>query len=164
MAALVLTAALLLADGGALILRSQAGPLLISVFSSPQPLRVGLADLSVMVQQATDQAAVLDAHVTVHLTQKGPTGIVEVISPAKHENATNKLLYAARMHLPSAGSWRLVIQAESSKGEAQVTGNLKVLGPQPPLLTYWPYFAVIPVIVILFVVNQILKNRRRARA
>ncbi len=156
-------AALVLADGGTLVLRRQAGPLVISVFSSPQPLRVGPADLSVMVQQLSNQSTVLDAGVNLHLTQSGAQ-VLEVFAPAKHENATNKLLYAARMHLPSAGSWRLVAMVHSSKGNAEVTGQLTVLGPQPPLVAYWPYFAVVPLLVILFAVNQILKNRRRARA
>ena len=125
---------------------------------------MGPADLSVLVQQGSAQSALLDAHVTLHLTQVRATGIVELVSPAKHENATNKLLYAARINLPSAGTWRMLVRVESAKADAEITGRVSVDGPQPPLLTYWPYFAVVPLVVILFAINQMLKTRRRARA
>lgn len=163
------SAAILFADGGTLVLRKQAGPLAISVFSSPEPMRVGPADLSVMVQRAADKSEVLDANVKLHLTHAGPEGISEVFAPATHSNATNKLLYAARLSLPAAGVWRLTAIVDSKNGSAEVAGEVTVRPPQPPIFAYWPYFAVVPLVVILFAVNQWLKkkrqvNRPRARA
>ncbi len=159
----------LFADGGTLVLHKQAGPLTISIFSTPEPLRVGTADLSVMVQRAMDKSEVLDAKVELHLTHSSPDGIAEVFAPTTHSNATNKLLYAAHLNLPAAGLWRLVAIVDSKNGSAEVAGEVTVEPPQPPILAYWPYFAVLPLILILFAVNQWLKrkrqvNRPRARA
>jgi YtkA-like len=148
-------------DGGTLILRKQAGPLTISVFSSPEPLRVGAGDLSVMVQKSDDKSAVLDANVKIRLTHGSAEGISEVFAPATHANASNKLLYAARVNLPAQGVWKLVATIDSKLGNAEVAGEINVMPPQPRIIAYWPYFAVVPLIILLFAINQWLKNRRR---
>ncbi len=161
-------AATLRGDGGTLVLRKQAGPLTISVFASPEPLRVGPVDLSVMVQRVDDKSEVLNGDVKMHLTRSSPDGISELFAPATHSNATNKLLYASRISLPAAGIWKLAVMVNSKSGNAEVAGEITVRPPQAPILAYWPYFAVVPLIVALFVINQWLKSKRishpRARA
>ena len=52
---------LLLADGGAVQFRRQTGPVIITLFSAPVPLRAGPADLSVLVQNARDGSPILNA-------------------------------------------------------------------------------------------------------
>jgi hypothetical protein len=151
---------LLFADGGTLLLKQQAGPLTISVFGAPEPLRAGPADLSVMVQQTNDRSTILDATVKFHLIQSAAGDISEVFAPATHANAANKLLYAARVNLPKPGVWRLIAEVESKRGSAEVAGEINVLGPQPAIVTYWPYFAFVPLIIMLFVINQWLKRNR----
>jgi hypothetical protein len=149
------------ADGGTIILRKQAGPLTISVFGSPEPLRVGAGDLSVMVQKSDDNSSVLDANVKLRLSHSSSEGISEVFAPATHANATNKLLYAARVNLPAQGVWKLVAIVDSKLGNAEVAGEINVMPPQPPIVAYWPYFAVVPLIIVLFVINQWLKSKRK---
>lgn len=156
-------AGLLLGDGGTLVLRKQAGPLTISIFSSPEPLRVGSADLSVMVQKSQDNSAVLDANVRMHLRQSRADGIAEVVAPARHNDASNKLLYAAHVNLPSAGKWQLAATVESPNGSAEVASTINVQSRRSPLVAYWPYFAVVPLLVLLFAINQLLKSRRNAK-
>ncbi|MDQ2844494.1 MAG: FixH family protein [Acidobacteriota bacterium] len=154
---------ILFADGGTLVLNKAAGPLTISIFSSPQPLRVGPGDLSVMVQKTSDKSSILDATVKLHLTRAGSDSIAEVFAPATHAKATNKLLYAARVNLPSAGAWQLAATVDSQFGSAEVAAQVTVLPPHPPIVAYWPYFALVPLIVILFAVNQWLKGKRKLR-
>ncbi len=48
----VLAATLVFADGGTMLFRKRADPFLVTAFSEPVPVRVGAADLSVMVQNA----------------------------------------------------------------------------------------------------------------
>src|SRR5690348_13159534 len=96
---LALAPILLYGDGGTLVFKKQAGPLTISIFGSPQPLRVGRADLSVMVQQTNDRSTILDATVKLHLSRSAAGEISDIFAPATHANATNKLLYAARVNL-----------------------------------------------------------------
>jgi YtkA-like protein len=152
----------LLADGGALLVKQNAGPLTISIFSSPEPLRVGTGDISVMVQRSEDKSTVLDATVKLHLTHSTPDGISEIFVPATHQKATNKLLYASQVNLTAEGAWKLVCTVDSKAGNAEVAANINVMPAQPRILTYWPYFAVVPLIVILFAINQWLKAKRKA--
>ena len=149
------------ADGGKLILRQQAGPLTITVFCSPGTVRVGAVDLSVMVQRTQDQSSVTDADVKLRLTHSTSSGISEVFAPATHAKATNKLLYAAQVNLPSAGTWKLAADAQSKAGSAEIAGQLVVLPPASPLQAYWPFFAVVPLLIILFIINQRLRKKRR---
>ncbi len=153
---------MLLADGGTLILQKQAGPLTISIFSSPEPLRTGPADLSVMVQKSVDKSSILDADVKLHFTHASPDGIMEVFAPATHANATNKLLYASRVNIPTQGIWKLTATVVSKLGTAEVAGEISVMPPQSTMLRYWPYFALVPLIILLFAVNQSLKRKRKS--
>jgi hypothetical protein len=34
-----------------------------------------------------------------------------------------------------------------------------VLDPLPPILAYWPYFAIVPIFILLFVIHQMLRQR-----
>jgi hypothetical protein len=101
----LLAADLARADGGAIRIQRDAGPLRITVFSAPEPLRVGAADLSVMVQSREGGAPVLDAEVELRLEGPPPERPIQV--RATREQAANKLLYAASVELPAAGTWRL---------------------------------------------------------
>ena len=166
---LLSSALYLYGDGGRLILQNQAGPIAVSVFASPDTLRAGPADLSVMVQKTQDQSTISDADVKIRLSKTTPEGISEVFAPATHAKATNKLLYAANINIPVPGAWKLVVEIDSKTGRAEVAGEVKVLPPQSKLAAYWPFFAVVPLLAILFFVNQWLRRKRdlarpRARA
>ncbi|HEY7304937.1 MAG TPA: FixH family protein [Bryobacteraceae bacterium] len=159
-AALLFLAGILFADGGTLQFREEAGPLDVTLFSSPTPLRAGRADLSVMVQTTADRSSVQDAKVILHLKKSERGNVEEVMAPATHANATNKLLYAANVNLPSAGKWRIEIEVSSGGTSATASGELAVLPPQAPAATYWGYFALVPFVILLFVFNRWLKRRR----
>lgn len=169
-AGLCFCAALLMADNGTLVLQKEAGPFTISVFASPEPLRIGRGDLSVMLQKSAGRSSVLDAKVKLHLTHSGAEGISEVFVPATHGKASNKLLYASNVNLSAEGVWNLMVTVESNLGNAEVAGKITVGPRQAPMAAYWPYFAVVPLIAVLFVINQWLRRKRmigphpRARA
>jgi len=159
-AGLLLLTGVLFADGGTLQFHKEAGPFDITLFSSPTPLRAGTADLSVMVQRTPDRSSVQDASVSLHLKKSEPDNILEVIAPATHAKATNKLLYAARVHLPSAGAWSVDVEVSEGGKSATASGQLNVLPPEAPATTYWGYFALVPFVILLFVFNRWLKRRR----
>lgn len=161
-ALLVLAAAFTFGDGGKVQLQRKAGAFNITLFSSPSPVRVGRTDFSVMVQNVATPDPILNADVLLRFVQRGANSIAEVSAPARHEKATNKLLYAAQMDLNSTGNWRVEVSVQTPRDSALVTGNLDVLPPEPPLLAHWPYFVAVPVVAFLFVLNQRLKRRRRA--
>ncbi len=162
MALLALAAAGALGDGGKVQFQRKAGAFNITLFSSTSPVRVGRTDFSAMVQNVATQNPILDADVLLRFVQRGANSIAEVSAPARHEKATNKLLYAAQVDLNSTGNWRVEVSVQTPRDSALVTGDLEVLPPEPPLLAHWPYFVAVPVVAFLFVINQRLKRRRRA--
>ena len=152
------------ADGGTVVLQKRSGPFLITLFSDPNPVRVGRADLSVMCQKAEDTSPILDAKVLLHLRRPSSgADILEFTLPAKHENASNKLLYAAALDLPSPGNWKINVDVERNGVLASVGGSLTVLEKQPAIVTYWPFFIIVPLVALLFAVNRRLKRGRELR-
>jgi hypothetical protein len=151
-ALLLLAAALLFADGGSVLLRKQSGGLLITVFGTPQ---AGATDFSVLVQNAENRAPVLDANVTLQI------GNAHV--RATHEQATDKLLYAAPMKLAHAGKSHLEVTVAWHEETASIDGDINVASQAPPLVAYWPYFALVPAAILLFALNRWLKGKRRVR-
>lgn len=148
--AALLTVIPLFADGGAVLLHKSAGQFVVTVFGTPQ---VGTSDLSVFVQNAQDRNPVLDAEVTLRL---GGASV-----RATHEAATNKLLYAANVELSHAGRTHLEVTIERAGERVVIEGDLDVMPASPPILAYWPYFALVPTAILLFALNQRLKNKRR---
>ena len=155
-----LAATLLFADGGAVLFRKQVGPLLITVFGAPVPLHAGRADLSVLVQTGLDTSAVLNATVLLRLSKAGERDIEVAATRAQ---ATNKLLYAAHPILRSAGAWSLNVRVAVNGNAFDTLGEIMVLPPETSLTSYWPYFAMVPAGMLLFLANQWLKSRRRRR-
>lgn len=161
LAALFLSAVLLYADGGIVQFRREAGPFVITVFSTPSPLRAGPADLSVLVEWGQSHSPVLDAAVTLRLRDAQGT---EVNAPATHAQATNKLLYASLPVIPNAGNWTVRVNVSRGGESTTVAGRIQVLAAPPALIHYWPYFAIVPCAVGLFALNQYLKAKQRGRS
>ncbi len=132
------------ADGGRLRMSRTAGPFVISVFTAPEPLRVGRADVSVLVQRQGSGEVLLGA--TVELRLQGPDGAQQTL-PASHAVATNRLLQSALVELPAPGRWRLEITVD---GQPTVACDLPV-GPRSRLVAdHWIPLALPPVCVFLF--------------
>ena len=142
-------------DGGLLRLTESAGPFDISVFTAPTPLRVGAADVSVMVLERAGRAPVLDADVQVTLHRRE----LERASIATHDAATNKLLYAAWLDVPEPGKWSLDVRVQSPAGTGVVSCGLDVAAPLSPLEAFWPYIVFPAVAIGLFAVHQRLKRQ-----
>ena len=147
------------ADGGTVRIQEAVGPFWITVMSAPEPLRVGPVDLSVLVQRTDGGAPVLDAEVELRL--EGPTPEPPIEARPTHEQATNKLLYAAAVTLPAVGSWRLGARVRQGGDAAEVAGWLPVAPPPPRLLALWPYLAFPPAAVACFALREWLKRRGR---
>lgn len=145
-------------DGGSVQLRQAAGPLLVTVFTAPTPLRAGPADVSVLVQTRDGNEPVLDADVLIALEMPHRDGAAIRVA-ATRQQATNKLLYVAPITLPAAGSWDLRITVRRGQQVADVAAALVVAAPLPRLLAYWPYLAFPPVAVLVFALHQWLRSR-----
>ncbi len=140
-------------DGGTLRLSERAGPYRVSVFTAPEPLRVGPADVSVFVQDAGSGAAVGDA--VVRLTLTPAAGGRGLSCDATAEQAVNKLLRAAAVELPAAGTWDLEVDVEGPAGAARCGVTLVVGEPLPRWRQMWPWYTWPAVPVVLFVLYHL---------
>jgi len=155
--AAMLLAAVVLADGGLVRVSEIAVPFVVTVFTAPTPLRVGTADVSVMVQAAADRTVVLDAD--VEIVARARDG--ELHAAATRQAATNKMLYAARLEFPAAGAWTIEAHVRRTESVA-VSCAVTVEPPQAALVAHWPYFAAPALIIVVFALHQWLAARRRS--
>jgi len=150
------------ADGGRLQLRQAAGPFVVSLFTTPESLAVGPADLSVMVEEQGGSNVLLDADVVVTLTP-ADGHVAPVIAHLSHAHATNRLLQDAVVQLPRAGRWHAVIHVSETGREASVATELTVANYSARRGTVW-FFAVLPACAVaLFAWVQVAKQRARRR-
>jgi hypothetical protein len=144
------------ADGGTVRAREASGPFLVTVFTAPEPLRAGAIDTSVLVQDQKTGAVILDATVNLEiqpLAGKSP----QFFTPATREQATNKLLKAARIELPAPGLWALRVFVSRGGEEAVLSTNLQLAPATPRMAALWPLILLPFVVVALFALNQTLR-------
>jgi hypothetical protein len=143
-------------------MRQTAGPFVVSLFTTPEALAVGPADLSVMVEEQGSSTVLLDADVAVTLTPEDE-GSAPVAAHLSHAHATNRLLEDAVVQLPHAGRWRAVLRVSEAGREASVATDLTVASYSARRGTAW-LFAALPVgAIALFVWVHLAKRRLRRR-
>ena len=103
------------------------GSYLVSVWTDPEPLRVGEAHVTVAVTDPETDSPILDARVIVELMWLDDPSVL-LTAPATHENVTLKIVYAARFEPPQAGEWQgtVLVDEPDGSGEA-VTFDMLVL-------------------------------------
>lgn len=149
----------LLANGGTVrISREVVGPYMVSVFTSPTPLRTGEIDVSVLVQD-TARESVLDVTVTVEAL---PIGLDAdpIRHPATRRQATNRLFKAAKFDIDEAGDWELRVQVGGAEGGAV---TFQVALTDPTLLDR-PYLLAALILLPLAVLGWLLLGRDDERA
>ena len=146
-AILVALSPALLADGGPIQSRQEAGPFVVTVFAAP-------AELSVLVQNRETLEPDLEATVSIHL-QHGDSGVTV---QATREQAHNKLLRAAAVNLGEPGEWRYTVTVSRGGAKAAVTGTMNVAAAAPKLASYWTYLAFPPLCIALFALHQRLRR------
>lgn len=146
------------ADGGLVRATAEQGGLVVTLFTTPTPLRVGTADVSVLVQDAATRTTVLDAQVTVRVAPQHE-GALPATVRLTHAAATNKLLQAGTVALPIPGPYRVVAEARRGYARAVVAADVTVDEPRPALLALWPLLALPALVVGIFLVQQWLRRR-----
>jgi len=139
-------------------LRREAGDLAITVFTSPAPLSVGRADISLLIQTRNGLEPVLDADVRLML--HGESSNVDFEVRPTRTQAQNKLLYAAPVIFARPGKWHLKVAVVRNGEKASVAGTFEV-APAPARATaYAGYIAFPPVMIVLFIIRERLIRRR----
>jgi len=141
------------AHGGGMpqLTNAEAGPYWVSVWTEPDPIRVGDFHVTVAILQAPEPGAsareagelVLDATVLVQAQSVSQVGEI-LISPATRDNAVNKLFYEADLTLPAEGQWRVDIQVNGAAGAGSAAFEIEALPPSPfnSLVGFgWPLWA-----------------------
>ena len=136
-------------DGGTMLLHQDAGAFTITLFAAPQPLEVGTADFSVLVQDRSSGEVLLDP--IVDLTVSGTTVRLT------RGQVSNRLLQAATVHLSSPGKLRLTLAVRRGSDVAQLTTDCTVEPDRSRATLVW-FYVLLPVgIILLFVIHQGLK-------
>ena len=137
------------ANGGTILLVEEVGAYELTVTASPYPLRVGVNDVSVLVEQLSDQLLVLEAEVMMTAEPLDQPGEPQTF-PATHDNATNKLYYAANAIFPTSGRWKLTIHVEGPEDSVSTTFETQV--EEQSSLDFLSYVSLVglPLVVIAF--------------
>jgi hypothetical protein len=99
------------ADGGAVRISESRGDLQITVFTSPTPLVVGAADISVLVLDSRSGKPVVDVPIRVTAAPIDRSQRTVRVD-ATNEAATNKLMRAASVTFAQPGIWRIEVSVE----------------------------------------------------
>jgi hypothetical protein len=148
------------ADGGAIRLSEHKGGYQVTVFTSPTPLRAGLVDVSVFVQDAVTGQPVPEARVAVSVAPRGRPGEA-VTYRATAEAATNKLYRAAVFDLPEPGWWEMEVSVETDHDTIRVHFEVEAAAPPPRWLALWPWFSWPVVVIALYGVHRLLVFQSR---
>jgi len=150
-------------DGGTLRVMEPSGPFVVGVFSTPEPLRVAPADLSVLVLERTGGNPVLDAAVSLEVRPPAGADAGPQRLEATRGQATNKLLYAAPFLPGTPGDWTLHVTVTRGVQSTEVGCTLPVASDQAGLVGIWPYLAIPPVAIALYALRAWLVARRGRR-
>ena len=132
--------AITLAHGGGTpqLVNEPAGPYWLSVWTTPDPARVGEFHLTLGLSEPGEGreagAPVLGANMQVRLEPATATTGSPVTAMATNENSTNKLFYEADVTIPAEGTWQVQIQVDGPAGVGAASFPLEV---GPPQTTNW---------------------------
>jgi hypothetical protein len=147
------------ADGGTVRLREASGPFLVTVFAAPEALRVGLIDMSVLVQDRKTGMVILDTTVNLELQPIPDTNPPFAIR-ATLGQAKNKLLQAVTIDVPAPGWWAVKTFVRRDREEVALATKFLIRPAAPRLATLWPFLIVPPLAIGLFSLHQTLQHSR----
>ena len=146
------------ADGGTLRFYGRRGDRVISVFTTPNPLSVGPADLSVLVQQAESGKAMTNLSVEM-LAYPIDQPDSRKAAVATNETATNKLLRAAILELHRPGRWHVDVSVEGRVPDPPIEFEMEVADATAPwlALSLWIGWPLLP--IALYAIQQFRLQR-----
>ncbi|MBX6754346.1 MAG: hypothetical protein IRY86_08950 [Thermorudis peleae] len=151
------------ANGGQVrVAGEHVGPFIVTVYTSPIPLQTGTADVSVLVQRPDTQDVVNDATVTVTMTPVGDESAAKTF-PATHDQATNKLYYAANIPVDRAGRYHFTVTVQGADGSGTVSFDADVVRGTPSIWRSWWFWGAV-VILEIPVLWWLFLGRGRTRA
>jgi len=141
-----------LGDGGTVQLSEVRGDIRATVFTSPNPLRAGPVDISVMLQNSNSGTIVEDAQTFVRITSDASTATIA--AEATRAAATNKLMLAAVVNIPAPGVWHVRLETLLGAQRETLSFTMNVGPPQPRWTAEWLSLGWPIVAVGLFVIHR----------
>jgi len=145
-------------DGGTILLHQDAGPFTITLFATPQPLQVGGADLSVMVQDRSSEEVLLDLVIDLSVAPEAERALQQTVRLSRGQ-ASNRLLQAATVHFSRAGKWRLTLLVRRGNDVTSVSTECVVEPDRSRAVLVWFYVLLPAGVILLFVIHQGLRFR-----
>jgi len=149
-----------LADGGTVQFSRQVGDMRFTVMTDPTPLRVGIADVSIMLQDARSGAVIHDGRATVIFSHAADPPL-SMRGEATRAAATNKLLRAAQLDIPRPGKWQCEVEFVTSEATIRVQEVLNVAERPDRWRAAAPWLFAPLVPMGLYVVAEWLASRRK---
>jgi hypothetical protein len=140
----------------------RVGPYGVSVWTQPEPLRVGVVHLTVAVAEPLTPAAgqsvevgppVLNAVVQLELKPLDRLHQTLVV-PATHQAAVNKFFYEADLDLPAAGQWEVRVLVNGPAGAGDARFEVEVLPPS----TFSGWFLGSGLVVVLLAFGWVIRR------
>lgn len=152
------------ADGGQVRVSKALDGIEATVFTAPTPLCAGPIDISVLLVDA-DSKKVIDNHEILIVARPRDVPGPPLQALATPDQATNKLLRAAKFDLPQPGWWQIDVLIETgATAPARLSFDAEV-APQPPRwTTFWPWFTWPLIALAIFGLHQWLITPRTATA
>jgi len=151
------------ADAGTVCTHARDAGLALTVFVSATPLRVGPAEVAVLVQDAVGAIPRTDARVDPGLLLAGDLGRERRVARRAGMDP-NRLLYAATVSLDATGplSLRADVEREGPRARGRSV-RLDVAEAATPLLAWWALVALPPFAIALYAGHGVLARRQAAR-
>lgn len=138
------------------LVNEDIGPYWLSVWTSPDPPRVGELHLTIGLSEPgvgrSAGDAVLGADVEVQLAPQA-TAEEAIVAAATNAQSTNKLFYETDVQVPRTGTWDVTIRASGPAGSGSATFSLAV---QEESGLNWPLVgaAALAMVVVVVVVQS----------
>jgi len=158
-----LAASWLHADGGRPVGQADANGLRVTLFSASLPVRAGAFDAGVLIQEIPSNRPVTDASVTLSARNTSPVASRPVRMPAwcsardpgsevpaTSSHPANKLLLGAYLPLTAPGRWEITVSIRRGEALTRAVIPLDVAPPAPPLGTWWPLVALVPLAIAAY--------------
>jgi hypothetical protein len=145
-------------DGGRVQMHENAGPFVVTLFSVPDTLVTGPADLSVGVEDAATGELVNDANVILTLTKLDGTPTDRIVARATERSMGNGILKSAEINIATAGHWHIAIEVSEARKEGECSMDLMIGTAHTQVYEVWAA-AISP----LLFVSLFLIHRRRKR-
>lgn len=147
------------ADAARVRVHQDSGPFTVTVFTAPEPLTAGPAEISVLVQERGSGAVLRDARVEIEL--RGPA-----IGPPRIFAASagsNRSFRVAVVELEPEGDWEIAVVVRRAGATGRVSASVPVGPPVSRLSWIWPFLAGPPIGVALYALGNAVRRGRKRR-